>query len=370
MKAVCELHQCAGCMACVEICPKEAIMIKDTLSSYNAVIDENKCVNCNACHKVCQQNHTPEQKEPVKWYQGWASDIKIRGNCSSGGVATAVSLAFVKSGAPVYSCCFENGEFRFKKAVTEDEVKQFTGSKYVKSNPIGCYKEIRDDLKKDNRVLFIGLPCQVAALKNYVGDKLGINLYTADLICHGTPSPKLLDVFLKQYNKNLKSSGSMIFRIKAKMQIQVDCKSIVTKGVSDRYTIAFLNGLTYTENCYDCRYADKKRVSDITLGDSWGSELSLEDKKDGISLVLCQTEKGLEILENADVELRDVNLEIAVSNNQQLDHPSRMPECRSAFFHSIKAGKNFNREVKRYFPKPCFKQDVKELLIRMRIKKA
>ena len=33
-------------MACIDVCKKDAIMIKDTFSEYNAVIDEHKCVNC------------------------------------------------------------------------------------------------------------------------------------------------------------------------------------------------------------------------------------------------------------------------------------------------------------------------------------
>lgn len=41
----------------------------------------------------------------------------------------------------------------------------------------------------------------------------------------------------------------------------------------------FLGGLFYTENCYECKYAQLNRVSDITIGDSWGSELPTEEQK-------------------------------------------------------------------------------------------
>lgn len=40
MKTVCTTNQCAGCMACVDICPKSAITVQDNLDSYNALIDE------------------------------------------------------------------------------------------------------------------------------------------------------------------------------------------------------------------------------------------------------------------------------------------------------------------------------------------
>ena len=85
MNTVCEMDQCAGCMACIDICPKNAIKIVDSLKSYNAVIDESKCINCHACHQVCQNNILPECKNPVQWKQGWAEKKKIREKCSSGG---------------------------------------------------------------------------------------------------------------------------------------------------------------------------------------------------------------------------------------------------------------------------------------------
>lgn len=42
----------------------------------------------------------------------------------------------------------------------------------------------------------------------------------------------------------------------------------------------------------------KYLLSDITLGDSWGTELSGE-VKNGVSLILCQSEKGKELIESA-----------------------------------------------------------------------
>ena len=60
---------------------------------------------------------------------------------------------------------FSFGKFEFDFAETEDEVCKFTGSKYVKSNPEGVYKKILQKLKLGRKVLFIGLPCQVSAVK-------------------------------------------------------------------------------------------------------------------------------------------------------------------------------------------------------------
>lgn len=367
MNTVCELNRCSGCMACVDVCPKGAVKILDDLTAYNAVISEEKCVDCGVCHKVCQENHMPQAIPPFKWYQGWAESDEIRKNSSSGGFATAIARAFVNKGGVVCSCIFNEGKFTFQFAENEEDVKNFVGSKYVKSNPSGIYKQIRAYLQEKKKVLFIGLPCQVAAVRNVIGNNLQEELYTADLICHGTPSPRLLDLFLKQYGKSLDQLKDIQFRVKAKMQVHGDHQGLVRKGVSDKYTIAFLNSLSYTDNCYECNYAQKSRVSDITLGDSWGSELSLEEQKKGVSLVLCQTQKGTELLKQAELHLEAVDLDKAIASNHQLAQPSELPESRKEFFDGIEKKKSFNSMVFKAFPKQCLRQDIKETLIKMKI---
>lgn len=365
MKTVCEVDQCAGCMACMEMCPQNAIRIEDSLKAFNAIITD-ACIDCGACHRLCQRNCPAAFLKPLIWYQGWAKNDEVRKAGSSGGVATALAEAFIRDGGYVCSCVFENGRFRFTLVNSTDELKRFAGSKYVKSNPEGVYKAIRERLKTGDKVLFIGLPCQVSALRNFVGHKLDNNLVTVDLICHGTPSLNILERFLMQYGVELNNCKEIRFRTKGKYRLEKECQGFTPIGVSDRYLIAFLSALTYTENCYDCQYAKLERVSDVTLGDSWGSELKSEWKK-GVSLVLCQTDKGISLVEGADLVLHPVNINTAVQHNHQLDHPSRRPQGRDAFFQGLQDNEKFNRLVYKALPKKCFKQDVKSLLIRAHV---
>lgn len=367
MKTVCENNKCSGCMACLEICPKHAITVLENISAYNAVIDETKCIHCNLCHDKCQSNHPANAAEPIKWWQGWSRDTEIRKNSSSGGAAASIEQAFVQSDGIVCSCVFEKGEFRFSFAETTEQIKRFSGSKYVKSKPQEIYRKINDLLRAGRKVLFVGLPCQASAVKNYVDKKLQKNLYIVDLICHGSPSPKVLDLFLKQYGLNREELNDIGFRTKTKFQIDSSAKHLSTLGTRDCYTIAFLNSLSYTENCYECRYASIERVSDVTLGDSWGSEMAEEVQRKGISLILCQTEKGKELIANSELELHEVELNKAIENNHQLQGPSKMPEKRTYFLESLQDGKPFNKTVMKCYPKQCIKQMVKGILIKLRI---
>lgn len=366
MAFVCEENMCCGCMACVSVCKKNAIKIVDSLDAYNAIINEECCINCNACKKICQSNHKPIGNKPTSWYQGWANSMEIRKTSSSGGLAASLSKQFVKSGGYVCSCSFKDGKFGFDFASSIEQCDLFTGSKYVKSNPDGIYEKIKKLLSSGEKVLFIGLPCQVAAVKNYcrMNDK---NLYLIDLICHGTPSPQILEHFLLQSNYSLRGMKNIYFRRKANFKIECDYKSIVPERVLDMYMYAFLQGVDYTENCYHCDYAQLERVSDLTIGDSWGTDLSLDEQRNGISLILCQTDKGAELLDNAILHLEAVDLNKATEANTQLRHPTIAPKEREKFFKEFKLDNNFNRAISKCYPRLYYKQKLKLFLIKLKI---
>lgn len=123
--------------------------------------------------------------------------------------------------------------------------------------------------------------------------------------------------------------------------------------------MAFLNGIYYTENCYQCMFARTEHASDLTLSDSWGSELSGEVGK-GISLILCQTEKGSELLEqtNESIELRPVDLNKSIAYNPQLYGPSSRPKNLDKFFSALKNGKTLKYAVSRY----CYNKYMRQMI--------
>nr|WP_288867052.1 Coenzyme F420 hydrogenase/dehydrogenase, beta subunit C-terminal domain [uncultured Blautia sp.] len=372
MKTVCTINFCTGCMACFGKCKKNAITIKDGLAAYNAVIDEAKCVSCGACERVCPNNQKVELHEPISWQEGWAAE-DIRMNSSSGGAASAMMKHFVEEGGYVAACLFKNGEFVFDITNKIEDIVNFVGSKYVKSNPIGIYTKVAEKLKVDSKVLFVGLPCQVAALKNFTAmlpaEKKQI-LYTIDLICHGTPSPQILNLALREKGIDIKSLTSIRFRNKTNFGLSShdkiqEYKTITPSGVQDMYTYAFLTSLDYTENCYFCRYATLSRTSDVTIGDSWGSDLPSYEQRKGVSLLICQNNKGINLVQNSGMQLKDVDVERAIEANHQLRHPSIAPEGRKIFFANMNKG--FNKAISKCAPKVYYKQKLKETLVKLKI---
>lgn len=209
------------------------------------------------------------------------------------------------------------------------------------------------------------MPCQVAALKNFSRNQ--DNLYTVDLICHGSPSPELLKMYLKEKSVDIEELEGLNFREKTSFGLRLVGENNGFPRIVDMYTYAFLKSIDYTENCYSCRYASQSRVSDISLGDSWGSELSEEEKKKGISLVLCQTKKGEELLKKSNVELFDADITRAIQLNHQLEYPSRIPSSRMFFFENLEKG--FDFAMKKILPKEYLKNEIKIILSKVGIRR-
>ena len=213
----------------------------------------------------------------------------------------------------VCSCAFKNGRFGFEVVDSWNDLKRCKGSKYVKSDPIGAYRAIRSLLREGRRVLFIGLPCQVSSMRNFCDDS--DSLYTVDLICHGTPSPKILGKFLAEHGFDIKKASNIGFRRKASFAVRDGETCMEAPGVTDRYTIAFLKKL----------------------------------------------------VESSGLKLLPANQQRAQASNGQLCHPSVKPKQRGRFFLDLSHGNSVSTAVSRAFPLQSLKQDIKKALVKVRL---
>ena len=99
----------------------------------------------------------------------------------------------------------------------------------------------------------------------------------------------------------------------------------VSEPHKDMYFRAFLNGISYRESCYHCKFARPERVSDITIGDFWGLQDDNGMPKQGVSVVLPSTDKGIRLLKTIEskLALTERNVEEAIKGNDQLQTPTK-----------------------------------------------
>lgn len=352
---------CCGCGACLNICPGNAIeMQEDEYGFLYPHIDTNLCIGCGQCKKVCSY-----QDEEALFYKAMTISVAMGldrdsvKKSASGGIFAALAQKVLESGGVVYGCAFSyrDGSLwpEHTRIDSADELYRLQGSKYVQSIIGDTYKKVESDLEDGRKVLFSGTPCQVAALNGYLGKVDKRNLFTIDIICHGTPSVSFFQAYLKEAEKSV---GGRItdFRFRDKTggwglkgaiyylnKREKPKKKLLPVQLSSYYTL-FLDSETYRENCYSCKYAGEYRSSDVTIGDYWGiedehPELLKEnggnfDRTIGISCLLVNTDNGQKWLEelNPEIELAPSTFEKAAKRNSQLKVPSVHTQVREKVF--------------------------------------
>jgi coenzyme F420-reducing hydrogenase beta subunit len=291
---------------------------------------------------------------------GWSNDEKTRARSASGGIAAeiykyAINHDFFSAGVEWK----RDSGASFIPIKTLSDIERIQNSKYVYSNTNGIYKKYQSALKSGRQAVFIGLPCQVAALKNYLGKEYD-NLITIDIICHGVAPGEYLMQHLSFIEKKKKQkTDRLYFRDPAFLTCSYtftlyNDQNLFWKKTAysnDVYQHGFHKSLIFNNNCYLCQYACPNRVGDITLGDFAGlGKLDyFEFSRQNVSCILCNTDKGLQFLESIkdDVCLLERPINEALDYEIQLKHPSIPHRKRKSFVESFIKTNNFERSARK-----------------------
>lgn len=347
--------KCTGCGACYNKCPECAIKMEyDSEGFIFPYVSHENCINCGLCMKVCPELNT-ERTESLIHEEGecyaMMADDELRMKSSSGGMFTLIAEWVLDRGGAVCGAEYTSDymgvqhSFVYKKK----DLERLRGSKYVQSDTKDTYSKTEELLKAGRKVLFTGCPCQVAGLYSFLGKDYE-NLCTADLVCHGAPSPKVYKKYIEEKSRGRKLS-KVDFREKAfwgwgtaTSFFYEDGSAFRADCFKDEYWRGFLGGLETRRCCGECRYAQPDRVGDFTLGDFWGADeidKSLSDGR-GTSLVKVNSDKAVQLqmeiqkkcmmFEKTD---REKVLKLAETRNGQLLHPTQSHWARSRFFELL-----------------------------------
>lgn len=349
MIKILDKSQCCGCEACRNICPRQCILMKEDNEGFlYPEVNLADCIDCGLCEKVCPVLHPAKERIPVSVYAAKHCDENIRLASSSGGAFTFIAEKVIDEGGVVFGARFnEQWGVIHDYVETKEKLSCFRGSKYVQSRMGDTYKQALHFLQSGRKVLFTGTSCQIAALKLFLRKEYD-NLLTADVICHGVPSPKVWKKYLNEITStDCLSVTDVSFRNKQNgwknFSLEVDTKGkrlYLRNFKSDLYFDLFLSNMILRPSCYSCPAKSGKSCSDITLGDFWGIENILPEFDDdkGCSVALLYNPKSKYFIEGMDVS--DVAYSQAKQWNPSLEISANCPVNRNYFFKILERNKS------------------------------
>lgn len=359
---------CTGCGACYNVCPVNAITMQgDTYGFYKPVIDKSKCTNCGLCEKICPLDNYKSKNDEPKAFALINKDETTRLKCASGGAFAAFAKLILEQNGITYGVIWDDNIVAVhSRAENIEQLEKMFSSKYVQANTLDTFKQVKTDLENNKKVLFSGTPCQIAGLKSYL-KKDYENLVTIDLICHGVPSPLILEKYKQEFLKNKPDEKIININFRSKKRgwgafytliINTNKKEYCIDGLNSSYLKAFGN-LSLNTSCVNCQFNKIPRVADITIGDFWGVDEydeSLNDKN-GLSIILINNEKGQNLLNKIDeiCKLQEVPLDVATKRNPNIYSSSKAHKNREEFLDYVCIkNKTLKSGVQKYIKTPIY----------------
>lgn len=235
----------------------------------------------------------------------------VRKNSSSGGIFYELAKYMIEQeNAVVYGAGFDTDfSVVHMRAENIEDMKKLMRSKYVQSDMADNFLRVKEDLMNGRQVLFVGTPCQVKGLHQFlnIANISAEQLITVDFVCHGVPSPQVWKDYLHALSMKSQSGVKDVnFRDKRNgwhdycMKISFENKKEYVKShYTDEYMFYYLRDYMMRDSCYQCHFRTAgNRASDITIADAWTAEREPKKLDRGKSQVFVNTEKGEQLLQN------------------------------------------------------------------------
>ena len=299
--------QCCGCWACYNVCPKHCITMEEDCEGFRyPKVDTSICIDCGLCERVCPIKQPKQDDTVPESYVVQNKDTTVLRDSTSGGFFTVIANWAINNGGVVFGAAFdENMTLRHIYSETIEGCVRFRGSKYVQSLIGESYAEAKRFLDDGRIVVFSGTPCQIAGLYVYLGNRKYEKLTTVDMVCHGTPSPRLLARYLA-HHATLAGSRVTGYRSRDKHYGYDYSTATITFADKDKYyhkgkeadimLRLYFKDICSRPSCYHCHFKTLHRHSDITIFDCWDAHsVSSKFSRKGATNVFIHTSHGKDI---------------------------------------------------------------------------
>ena len=355
-------------------------MVEDGEGFLYPKIDTNLCIDCQACVRVCPFHNPEEENKPKSVYAALNNNEEIRKDSSSGGVFTILAEKVINEGGVVFGAKFtDDWQVEIVPSETIEGLAAFRGSKYLQARMGDSMKLARKYLQEGRKVLFSGTPCQIAGLKHYLRKDYD-NLLAVDFVCHGVPSPKVWQMYLKEVTdagrraiKDIKfrdkPNGWKRFNFTLSYNESDKSYTISSYNGDNHYMRAFLSDMILRPSCYHCQAKCGRSKSDITIADYWGIDQvhpKMDDDK-GTSLLIIRTEKGQKALDFTQMAYTASTYDDAFRFNPAIEKSAVPHHKRADFFKRLDTTKDLIKLINRELS-PSLKQRFRKLYHRCRHK--
>jgi coenzyme F420 hydrogenase subunit beta len=372
------IRYCTGCGLCVS--EKKATLVNNADGFAIPQSGDEEWLK-QICPTMARQEAYMDKNKiwgkATEVYTGWSNDLQLRNKASSGGILT--ELASYLLDTKEVDCVIHTSASKDNPLQTEvcysytrEDLIARCGSRYTISHPLIELSNIKAGM----RYVFIGKPCDVAALRNYIRIRPELNnsiIYLLSFFCMGEPSATA--------QKNLLSALGCE---KSK------CKKITYRGNGwPGYTTAVdadgneykldyatawgrILGRDVMPSCKFCLDGIGE-LADISCADGWYLNKDGKpdfEERDGRNVIFARTEKGASLLERAKndkritlTEYQDYEDELKKIQRSQYERRISMKTRIAALKFTRNTYPAYSKEILSSFSSHCpFKKKLKAFL--------
>lgn len=320
---------CFGCGICAETCSQHAIKMEyDDEGFLYPVIQKELCMDCGSCIIACEtkigkdkaaakseeKEETEKAKEKAKEE---AKEAATDSYCAKYRPDSLPMLSFTESALlPFYRSCIqkqgkvisrsfdEKLQPVYRIIESEDELVRISGGIIPEADLSVGRKLIGELLKQGERVLFIGNPCETAAMREAFPHQEG-RLFTIGFLCKGITSEKVFGLYRKSletlYESELKSiSASNLIRGWKTPHLCAEFSSgevLLEPAWRNLYYKQFVKHRFNRPSCYTCSYFENvENYADLVIGPYLGGSFTTEDRYEGMFILSTANEFGRQLI--------------------------------------------------------------------------
>jgi len=339
---------CHGCGVCAAVCLQDAIeMYVSSPGIFQPKIDTNKCNHCGLCFNVCSGKKHVGGKSLLgiveKVWIGHSTNPEIRRNSASGGIVSGILVDLIEKGVidgAVINVPDPEHPLYGKSILATSKKDIMHGAKSIYGmTEIGNGLRIAAQNPDIKNVAVVGLPCQIASVRNMLSKggplskkvKLLIGIMDGHNVYHAATEDALRmsgidpdSVREVRYRAKGWSPFSYSIELLNKERKEFLWPRSSFQKIWDSFSFRPVPCLIC--NDFAAEHAD------IACADAWLDEY--KGNQDGYSIILAHTEAGKKVVEGL---IKDNSLELIEKNPScigrsqysQLDYKKRTSYLRS-----------------------------------------